>query len=340
MISYKFLNIMQRTPPKTSLSPGQSLSEPDIPTASTEKADSAVNITVRNKRQRLASSPNSEAYTDRSGVFSAFKLDLMEMLANWKSEQEKLLISWKEEQAAILSRLVREVAELKQKCLSIEESNAEIDRSMSFINEKHEAIISKISTLEKGKTDNEDHINRLNIQIQDLNYLSRQATIELRNIPIKERETNEDLISAVSSVGKTISIDVQSSAFRDVYRIPGKPGLCRPIVAEFSCVNKRNEFLAKVRKFNKERSINDKLNTQLIGIAGGKTPVYVDEHLPPATKKLLYNVRQFAKARSYSSWYSNGRILLKKHPADKPIVIKSEKCLTLLTTPVPEQVKQ
>ncbi|KAJ8733149.1 hypothetical protein PYW08_001447 [Mythimna loreyi] len=206
---------------------------------------------------------------------------------------------------------------------------------MSFINEKFESLYSKASLLEKKGIDSEVHINRLNKQVQDLNFLSRQATIELRNIPTKDQETPADLISAVSSVGKTIDLEVQQSAFRDVYRIPGKPGLCRPIVAEFSSVNKRNEFLSKVRKFNKERSVNDKLNTQLLGIAGEKKPVFIDEHLPPATKKLLYEARQFAKARNCTCWYSNGRILLKKDPADKPVEIKSEKCLTMLALTVP-----
>ncbi|KAJ8714535.1 hypothetical protein PYW07_002760 [Mythimna separata] len=334
---------MQRTPPKTGLSQGQSVSEPDIPTATAGKAD-AVNITTRNKRQRLADSPNKEEWSEQSGPFSAFKLELMDMLTTWKSEQEKLLRSWKDEQAVILSNLVRDVTELKRKCLSIEKSNAEIDNSMSFINEKFESLNSKVSLLEKERIDHQDHINHLKKQVQDLNFLSRQATIEVRNIPMNEKETPTDLISAVSSIGKTVNMEVGQSAFRDVYRIPGKAGLCRPIVAEFSCVNKRNEFLAKVRKFNKERSVNDKLNTQLIGIAGEKKPVYIDEHMPPATKKLLYDVRQFAKARSYSSWYSNGRILLKKDPTDKPVEIKSDKCLSMLAIPVPvpapERVKQ
>lgn len=328
---------MKRTPPKTRLNPGQSLSEPDIPTATTERTEKtdAINITVRNKRQRLGDSPNTGLDAERPTALSVFKSELLEMLTTWKSEQEKLLVSWKDEQAAILSKLVKDVAELKQKCISIEESNAEMDRSMMFINKTYEGLTSNVMNLEKERIENADNINRLQKQIQDMNFLTRQATIELRNIPNKENEKPKDLISAVTSVGRTIDMDIQTSAFRDVYRIPGKSGLCRPIVAEFGCVSTRNEFLAKVRKFNKEHAIYDKLNTQLIGIAGERKPIYVDEHLPPAIKKLLYDARQFAKARNYSSWYSNGRILLKKDPADKPIEIKSEKCLTRLSVSVP-----
>lgn len=325
---------MQRTPPKTGLSQGQSLSEPDIP-AATAGIAGAGNITVRNKRQRLADSPSNVEHTERSDAISTFKLELMDMLTTWKSEQEELLTTWKDEQAAILSKLVKEVAELKQKCLSIEKSNTEFENSMSFISDKFESLNSKVSLLETRGIDKEDYISRLNKQVQDLNFLSRQATIELRNIPTTDKETPADLISAVSSVGKTVNMEVQQSAFRDVYRITGKAGLCRPIVAEFSSVNMRNEFLAKVKKFNKERSVNDKLNTQLLGMAGAKKPVYIDEHLPPATKKLLYEARQFAKGKSYTCWYSNGRILLKKDPTGKPVEIKSEKCLTMLASSVP-----
>lgn len=325
---------MYKTPPKKGLSPGQSLSEPDIPTSIAET--DPINITVRNriKRQRLADSPNKEVDADRSSALSDFKSELLDMLSNWKSEQEKLLILWKDEQSAILTKLVSDVAELKLNFLSIQESNAVMDRSMSFINKSYENLTSEISKLKREKMENAEVISRLQKQVQDMNFMSRQATIELRNIPNKGHEKPEELIAIVSAVGKTVDMNIQTSAFRDVYRIPGKTGLCRPIVAEFGCVNMRNEFLTKVKKFNKERSINDKLNTQLIGIAGEKKPVYVDEHLPPAIKKLLYDARQFAKARNYSSWYSNGRILLRKDPGDKPVEIKSEKCLTMLTEAV------
>ncbi|KAJ8719145.1 hypothetical protein PYW07_016701 [Mythimna separata] len=268
--------------------------------------------------------------TELTPAFNDFKAELVDMLTKWKTDHDQLLRSWKADQDAILSKLVSDVSELKQQCLLNQTTNSEIERSMNFINNQHEDIISKVSKLEKERSENSEYICRLQKQIQDLHFQSRQATIELRNVPIKENENVQDLTSVLITVGNALGVDIPLSAFRDIYRIPGKPGLSRPIVAEFCSVSTRNDFLAKARTYNKKRPIPDKFNTQTIGIAGERKPVYIDEHLPPTVKKLLYETRQFAKTHNFSTWYSNGRILLRKDPADKPIQIKSEKCLTKL----------
>ncbi|KAJ8717443.1 hypothetical protein PYW08_005842 [Mythimna loreyi] len=324
---------MQRTPPSTprsTLVAGQSLSESDLTSAATNQNIDGNNITVRYKRQRIDDSPNKEFDPELKPALDDFKLELLDMLTKWKTEHDQMLTSWKNDQDAVLAKLVSDVTQLKNQCLSIQTTNSEIERSMTFINNQYEEIISKVSSLEKEKNANSEHINRLQKQIQDLHFAKRPATIEIRNIPVKENENPDDLIAVALKVGKAVDMDIQASAFRDIYCIPGRPGLCRPIVAEFSCVNTRNDFLAKVRTFNKERQLHDKLNSQSVGIEGDKKPVYVDEHLPSTVKKLLYDARQFAKTHNYSSWYSNGRILLRKEPTDKPIHIKSEKCLSIL----------
>lgn len=326
---------MQRTPPspsKTTLMQGQSLSEPDLPSASTCHKPGEINITVRSKRQRVEYSPNKETDFEFKPALEVFKSELQDMLTKWKTEHDQLLTTWKTDHDAILYKLVSDVSELKTQLLSVQTMNTEMDRSMNYINEKHEDIIGKVVTLEKQITQNDECMCQIQKQIQDLQYQTRQATIEIRNIPVKETENTEDLIATVKNVGKALNRNIDTLGLRDIYRLPGKPGLCRPIVAEFRCVNTRNDFLSAARKFNKERSLHDKLNTQSIGIEGDKKPVYVDEHLPSTVKKLLYETRQFAKVNNYSSWYSNGRILLRKDPAEKPLVIKSEKCLSNLSS--------
>lgn len=323
---------MQRTPPTVSkgkLIHGQSLSESDLTVAPTYNI-SEPNITMRNKRQRPNDSPNKTTNPPTSPVLLDLKEELMEMLTKWKSEQEQLFTSWKNDQDKTLSKLISDVSELKQQCLVIQKTNLDIENSITFISEKYEDVSNRVSLLEEKKMKFAEDISHVQKQIEDLHFQTRQATIEIRNLPTKEKEKHEDLISVVKNVGKVMNMDIQSNELRDIYRIPGKPGICRPIVAEFTSVCKRNELLTNVRKYNKERSIENKLNTQVIGIPGERRSIYVDEHLPPATKKLLYETRQFAKAHNYASWYSNGRILLRQDPANKPIHIKSEKCLTLL----------
>lgn len=328
----------ERTPPaKSKLTHGQSLSESDLTSAASQN-NSGTNVTMRSKRQRPNDSPNQGSNVSLNkdldvislSAFLDFKKEVLEMLTKWKTEHDNLLTSWKTEQDIVLSKLVSDVSNLRTQCLSIQTTNAEIEHSMSFINKNYEDMASRIKSLEGERTENAEYIRRLQLQIQDLNFQTRQSTIEIRNCPLIENEKPDDLISVVSTVAKVVNMDIQVDAIRDVYRIPGKPGICRPIVAELRNVNVRNDLLARLRKYNKEHPSIDKLNTRSIGITGDKKPIYVDEYLPPSVKKLMYDTRQFAKSNNYSSWFSNGRILLRREKDEKPFHIKSGNCIKQL----------
>ncbi|CAH0723703.1 unnamed protein product, partial [Brenthis ino] len=320
---------IQRTPPKTSktkssLRQGQSLSESDISCTPVQKRTEeklSSNVTLRGKRQRLEDSPNTET-TEISRQLCDFKKEVMEMLTSWKNEQDLLFAG-----------LVRDVGDLKTQCAQIQQSYSEIDQSLTFMNESYEEIKNKLTETEMRRKESEDRVAQLEMLIQDFQLQSRQATIELRNVPIKPKETTEDLFSTLSEVGNVINVEVQSKDVRDVYRLPGNSGIPRPIVAEFTSVKKKTEFLTNVRRFNKQLPLADKLNTKTIGMAGDKKPIYVDEHLLPSKKKLFFDARAFAKSNNFHCWSSNGRIFLRKDtkdPNDKPTQIKTDKCLLAL----------
>jgi hypothetical protein len=168
----------------------------------------------------------------------------------------------------------------------------------------------------------------LETQIQDIHLQTRSATIEIRNVPYFENEKFESLLSVLTSICKKMNLTLAPGDIRDIYRLPGKPGTTRPVVAEFTCVNTRNDLMSRVRRYNKEKPTLEKLNTQTIGISGTKQPIYIDEHLAPSQRKLMFETRQFAKKHNYSCWHSHGRILLRLNTTDKPIIIRSQECLS------------
>lgn len=316
---------MQRTPPHNSIVLSSSRSESDLSMVS---ANSEANITIRNKRQRMETSPgnSSTQSTSRTGDL---RTDLLNMLTDWKEDQDRRLKEWKTALDETLSKLVTEVTYLKKECLEIKKTNAEIEKSMEFVNKSQEEITIKVKEIEVDKNSNTNAIKQLEAQIQDIHFQTRHATVELRNIPYSENEKYDNLVSIVSSIGKAMEFNVNPRDIRDIYRLPGKPGsTSRPIVAEFACVYARNELLSRVRKFNREKPVTEKLNTQTIEITGTKKPIYVDEHLAPSQRKLMFETRQFAKQHNCSCWHSNGRVLLRMDPTSKPIIIRSEKCLT------------
>lgn len=327
---------VERTPPRTaSPTPSQSktASESDSTTSSIPQKPRKIktNVTARNKRQRIENSPDTPVQLQPQEAIVNLKSELLLMLSSWKEEQDQRLTSWKGEQDATLSLLVRDVSDLKNQCHQIQISNSEIEKGMEFVSQNYEEMRTQLAQLEREKQANSVLIGNLEQQILDLQLKSRSASIELRNVPTKADEKPADLLSFVSAVCGVVDINIQMSDLRDIYRLPGKSDTVRPIVAEFISVTKRTEILTSLRSYNKDRRIENKLNTQTIGIPGDKKPIYVDEHLTPAQKKLLFTTRKWAEPFGYKCWHSNGRILLKRSSDDKPIHIKSESCLRLLS---------
>ncbi|XP_075975679.1 uncharacterized protein LOC142976276 [Anticarsia gemmatalis] len=318
----------QCTPPSTpnTVTREKSISDSDLLQVKDTNAPS-YNVTLRDKRQRLDDSPQSNKSTD--GV-DRLKDELKELLISWKQDQDQRLTTWKAEQDSTLSLLVRDVSALKLQCQQIQKSNSEIEKGMEFINHSYEELQNKIYDLEKERAENLNRITKLEYQLQDMRLVTRSATIELRNVPPKDQEKSSDLVAVLSDIGQAMKLNIEASDLRDIYRLPGKPGITRPIVAEFASVSTRNNFLTTVRGFNKDRPISEKLNTKTIGMPGEKRAIYADEHLTPTLKKLLFDARMVAKAHNYSCWHSNGRIFMRLEKDSKPIHIKTGECLAFL----------
>lgn len=311
---------VRRSPPqavKGKLKPAQSKSDPDLPTTVEEDTRVIHNVTSRHKRPRIFGSPSDEQ--DPSKAFlTKFKNELLEMLEDWKLEQKQTL-----------SQLVTDVAQLKTQCLKIQQTNCDIEKSMGSLNQDYEDITTKVSELESAQGDNQKIINQLEKQVQELQLKCRPSAIEIRNLPAMPNEKVTDLLQILTRLGRITQMDICNSNIRDIYRLPGKPGVTRSIFVEFTSVYLKNNFLAAVRNYNKERQIEQKLNTESIGITGNRQAIYVDEYLPPTSKRLYYLARDFAKRNNYNfCWISNGKILLRKDTNTKVShFIKTEQCL-------------
>ncbi|XP_047039698.1 uncharacterized protein LOC124644411 [Helicoverpa zea] len=320
---------VQRTPPKTTksqntnLSQSQTQSEPDINSAL--MMSDYVNTNRNNKRPRQDNSPRS---SQESHINPEQRKD------NQSDTITKLL----RDQTEIISKLSTDIGEIKTQNsqihssnVELRKSNEEIVKSMVFINKQFEDLKKEVEDLRKERQEQKQYIEQLESKVLDLQYKSRSSGIEIRNIPLLSKESSASLLNTVCSIGETVGIDISETEVRDIYRIPGKPSAhdtIRPIIAEFSSVQKKEVFVSAVRSFNKNKNKDEKLNTSIIGIPGESQPVYVAEHLPPNTKKLFYMARNFAKNNAYKyCWISNGNIFLRKLEGDKQILIRTEKCL-------------
>lgn len=189
-----------------------------------------------------------------------------------------------------------------------------------------------METLEKQRKEDREYIYTLGQKIKDLAIISRNSIVELRNIPVKEKESAIDLIKTVSTVGSCIGVEISQCDIRDSYRIPSKRGTPKTIVVDFTSVHKKDSFLLATKTFNKSKPHDGKLNTKLLGIAGEQLPIYVAEYLPPTMKKLFFLARQFAMRNGFQyCWLVNGKLFLRKENGSELFRILSEMCFKKLS---------
>lgn len=294
---------MQRTPPTTpkeKTSPGSSMGD-----------DEFVNKN-RGSKNCHNSSPTLEINPTKAG-------------ANWEEIAKN--------QTAIMSKLLTDVAAIRNRIDEVQKTNERIEASMSFMNREFEDLKAELELLKKERREQKVYIENLESKVQDLHHKSRSSNVEIRNIPQEDSETTESLAKIVCSIGDTIGVNISHSHLRDIYRLPGKINVPRPIVAEFSTVEAKVKLLSAVRAYNNNKKLpGDRLNTVKLGFKNGPLKnVNVSEQLPACTKKLLYLASEFKKKNSFEyCWVTNGNIFLRKKQGDKHHLIRSEQCLKIL----------
>ncbi|KAF9423599.1 hypothetical protein HW555_001154 [Spodoptera exigua] len=310
------------SPPTTTPNASVTLvkSDSDIPSSVLNSPSGGVNIQPRLKRPCPAFSPGNEVQD--------LKHELFGMLSTWKKEIEERFTKFSTDQNSTLLKLVTELAELKQQNYAIQKSNAEIEKTVTYISKQYDDIIKDVDLLKKENLAQKDYISNLELKIQDIQQRSRTSSIEVRNVPPINNETAADLSTIIAKVGAAVGMPLDVAQLRDTYRLPGKEGTVRPIIAELSSVQIKNQLLSSVRNFNKSNPNEGRLNTTCIGLSDDRRPVYVAEYLPVSSRKLFYLAREFSKQKGYKyCWTSNGNIFIRKEPGAKQVLIRSEKTL-------------
>lgn len=311
----------QRTPP------------PCLDINSELKSDSDISIPVSNspfenintqsrqhKRHRAQSSPSDD--------FRDFKRDILSMLTSWKKDQEERLTKFTNDHNCSLNKLMSEIAELKQQNIAIQKTNSDIEKTISFISMQYDDMVKQINSLEREKQVYRESFKNLETKIKDLQKTTRSSSIEIRNVPPKDKESVLDLYTIIDKVATAVDMKISNNQVRDVYRLPGKTGTPRPIIAEFSNVQTKNQLITCVRNYNKSNPNEKRLNTQYIGMPGDCRPIYVADYLPASSKKLFFLAREFAKTNDFNyCWTANGNIFLRKKEGARQILIKSEQTL-------------
>lgn len=290
------------------------MSSPDITNFETGVEQS--NVTARAKRLRRDFSPE-QTLTHSDSMFESFECRITNMLTTWKQEQD-----------AVLNKIRSDINEVKTQNREIHKTNSEIEKSIEFMNQAYETMKNTVEKLEKERVEQRIYIMDLEKKVIDLQQNSRSSCFEIRNIPQTEKESIDDLTSIVLQTCNKLEVSVKQADLRDIYRMPGKKGSTRPIVAELVTVPQKNRVLQAARMFNKTRPTIGKLNTTHIGLSGDTKPIYVADHLSSSLRKLFFEARKYATDNNYKfCWSNNNKIFLRKQEGMPQIIIKSLACL-------------
>lgn len=112
--------------------------------------------------------------------FTIFQTEMKEMFEYLKSSQE-----------ALFNKKVLDVNEIKSQNCQIQKSNLDIEKSLESIKLNYECVILKIEKLENERQQYFSYIEKLEMRIECLEFGSRSSSMELRNLPPKEKESAE-----------------------------------------------------------------------------------------------------------------------------------------------------
>lgn len=162
---------------------------------------------------------------------------------------------------------------------------------------------------------NQEEENRqLKIRVNELEQYFRRSNIQVNNIPAVPDEKVETLVcemTEVIGVPINFAVDIQAA-----HRIPARGDSAQPIIIKFTNQQLRNRFIAEAKK--KKLSCKDLNYTNNFN-----TKIYVNDHLSPDNKKLLYEAKNCVRNKSAkSAWSNGGKIYIKRNDNSPPTLIR------------------
>lgn len=228
--------------------------------------------------------------------------------------------------------------ELLLKQNAIFDQNTQILATISAMSKQYEDILLRVheleninKKLEKKNCDLEARLEQIEGQFENLDRENRSKNAEIRGIP---EISGEDLKNVVFNIQKITNAGTEVKNVEAAYRTGQKTNkdLQRPIILRFKTNDDRDSFLNDIKTFNK-RSANreDKLNTNIIGMAGKSSQIYISEHLTFRAKHHWFLARKAARDNIFKfAWIRGGQVYVRKD-VGTPVILINEKTKNLLS---------
>lgn len=170
--------------------------------------------------------------------------------------------------------------------------------------EKFEKYFNLIDELTTENKQLKQKIKVLEERLEDVEQYSRCNAVEIHGIV---QEPNENVVDIVKCVGKALDMNISDTMIDACHRLGKKGNAVNPpgIIVKFVRRIDKEEFLRR-------RRVKRTLSTRHMGRTDDR-PVYVNEALSPARRKLLAMTRAVQREKNYKFlWVRNGKIFVRR----------------------------
>lgn len=194
----------------------------------------------------------------------------------------------------------------------------ELKNKLDDVAQQVKGFTEQLSFFKQENINLKAQLSKLSEKVNNFEQVARENIIEIQGVPAVK---NENILGILSQIAIALSFDFDEKMIDNCYRMKPEDSSTRPggIVVKF--VRKID-----MESFIKKRKVKRNLNSRDLGFMGGEASViYINCSLTKEKRKLLNAARTARKEKHYTYlWVSNGRILMRKNPDDKAVLIQSQ----------------
>lgn len=155
-------------------------------------------------------------------------------------------------------------------------------------------------------------------ELQDTQQWLRGNNVEIKGVPLKDKE---NLFDIISKIGEKVLYPVTKTQINFIHRVPTNANGVKNIIVSFLNRYVKENFVSAAR------SLKSPLSPVDIGVVGAGR-IFVNDHLTVKNKALLSQAKALAKERNYQFvWVKHMKIFVRRDPTSKTCNITTERDL-------------
>jgi len=266
----------------------------------------------------------------RIGSLESFKKQNTAYKASWKCDQCKeggaAVGTTKVEniltESKILERLESMQLYIKQEFCVVNNNVSDVNKQLLTVNESIESIHKSLEVLTKENEDRKnehlqvveeiqagrEEVEKLKAQIRDMEQYTRRNNLEVVGVPVS---TGEDIYSLIEKIAEVIGVDFHREDISVAHRVP-KPRRSTPgtnphpnIIISFVSRTAKSAWRTAAK--------GKKLNTTQLSDSFTQRSFYLNDHLTPYFKDVLWEARNLVRENKLAyAWVDECKVLVKK----------------------------